>query len=55
MPAKVSPADITDVPITHSHGDHVGGLSCADGELAFPNATIRMTRAEMGDHAEPVR
>ena len=44
--AKVSPADITDVLITHSHGDHVGGLSSADGKLAFPNATIRMTRAE---------
>ena len=44
--ANVSPADITDVLITHSHGDHVGGLSNADGKLAFPNATIRMTRAE---------
>ncbi|WP_242181652.1 MBL fold metallo-hydrolase [Sphingomonas sp. CARO-RG-8B-R24-01] len=44
--AKVSPTDITDVLITHSHGDHVGGLSDADGKLAFPNATIRMTRAE---------
>ncbi|WP_242136885.1 MBL fold metallo-hydrolase [Sphingomonas sp. TREG-RG-20F-R18-01] len=44
--AKVSPTDITDILITHSHGDHVGGLSDADGKLAFPNATIRMTRAE---------
>jgi glyoxylase-like metal-dependent hydrolase (beta-lactamase superfamily II) len=44
--AKVSPAAITDVLITHSHGDHVGGLSSVDGQLAFPNATIHMTRAE---------
>lgn len=44
--AKVSPTEITDVLITHSHGDHVGGLSKIDGTLAFPNATIRMTRAE---------
>ena len=44
--ARVSPADITDVLITHSHGDHVGGLSSADGKMMFPNATIRMTRTE---------
>lgn len=44
--ARVAPADVTDVLITHSHGDHVGGLSTIDGGLAFPNATIRMSRAE---------
>ncbi len=43
--AKVAPADITDVLITHAHGDHVGGL-VKDGQLAFPNATIRMSAAE---------
>lgn len=37
---------VTDVLITHSHGDHVGGLLDADGRLAFPNATIRMASAE---------
>lgn len=43
--AGVSPAAITDILITHSHGDHVGGL-VKDGALAFPNATIRMSAAE---------
>ena len=40
------PADtVTDVLITHSHGDHVGGLVQAGG-LAFPKAVIRMSTAE---------
>ncbi len=44
--AGVAPADVTDVLITHSHGDHVGGLATADGKAAFPNAKVRMTAAE---------
>ena len=44
--AGVKPAAVTDVLITHSHGDHVGGLVDASGQLAFPKATIRMTSAE---------
>jgi glyoxylase-like metal-dependent hydrolase (beta-lactamase superfamily II) len=43
--AGYSPEDVTDVLITHSHPDHVGGL-VADGKLAFPKATIRMSSAE---------
>jgi len=42
----VTPAAVTDVLITHSHGDHVGGLLDAQGHLAFPQATIRMAGAE---------
>lgn len=37
---------VTDVLITHSHGDHVGGLLDAQGHLAFPQATIHMATAE---------
>ena len=44
--AGVAPAAVTDILITHSHGDHVGGLVTATGELAFPNATIRLSSAE---------
>jgi glyoxylase-like metal-dependent hydrolase (beta-lactamase superfamily II) len=44
--AGVSPKAVTDVLITHSHGDHTGGLLDENGHLAFPKATIRMSSAE---------
>ncbi|WP_454882788.1 MBL fold metallo-hydrolase [Sphingomonas oryzagri] len=44
--AKVTPASVTDILITHSHGDHIGGLLTKEGGLAFPNATIRMSAPE---------
>ncbi|HEV7229227.1 MBL fold metallo-hydrolase [Brevundimonas sp.] len=44
--AGVQPGQITDILISHGHGDHVGGLVTGDGALTFPNATIRMTEAE---------
>lgn len=44
--AGVKPDAVTDVLITHSHGDHVGGLLTADGASAFPAATIRMSETE---------
>lgn len=44
--AGVKPGDVTDVLITHSHGDHVGGLVTPDGASAFPHAKVRMTAAE---------
>lgn len=44
--ADVQPAQITDILISHGHGDHVAGLVDANGALTFPNATIRMTAAE---------
>jgi glyoxylase-like metal-dependent hydrolase (beta-lactamase superfamily II) len=44
--AGLVPGDVTDVLITHSHGDHIGGLVAADGQLAFPRATVRMSAAE---------
>jgi len=44
--AGVAPATITDIFISHSHGDHVGGLVDAAGALAYPNATIHIQAAE---------
>ena len=44
--AGVKPTAVTDVLITHSHGDHVGGLVDAEGHLTFPKATIRMSSTE---------
>lgn len=44
--AGVEPSAITDVLITHAHGDHIGGLAKADHTLAFPNAAIRMSSRE---------
>jgi glyoxylase-like metal-dependent hydrolase (beta-lactamase superfamily II) len=44
--AGVSAGDVTDVLITHSHGDHVGGLATAENTPAFPKAKVRMSNAE---------
>jgi len=44
--ASIDPATITDIFISHSHGDHVGGLIDAKGALAFPNAAIHMSANE---------
>lgn len=44
--AGVTAADITDIFISHLHGDHVGGLIDAAGALAFPNAGVRIAAAE---------
>ena len=43
--AGVAPGDVTDVFISHAHGDHVGGL-VANGALAFPAATIHLSAPE---------
>lgn len=44
--ANVDPDSITDIFISHVHGDHVGGLVNAKGALAFPNATIHLSKPE---------
>jgi len=44
--AGIMPADVTDILITHAHGDHIGGLAGPDGKPAFPTAVIRMSANE---------
>ncbi|WP_202845140.1 MBL fold metallo-hydrolase [Luteimonas saliphila] len=44
--AGVDAADVTDIVISHAHGDHVGGLLDGDGRPAFANAAIRMSAPE---------
>ncbi|HWQ86190.1 MBL fold metallo-hydrolase [Brevundimonas sp.] len=44
--AGVDPAQVTDVLISHAHGDHVGGLVGADGSLTFPRAVVRISEPE---------
>lgn len=41
-----APVTVTDIFISHSHGDHVGGLVNAAGELNFPNAAIHIAAPE---------
>lgn len=44
--AGVSPDEVTVVVITHMHGDHIGGLSGADGMPTFANARYVTGQAE---------
>jgi glyoxylase-like metal-dependent hydrolase (beta-lactamase superfamily II) len=44
--AGVDPQSVTDIFISHVHGDHVGGLVTPDGKLAFPNAKIHISKPE---------
>jgi glyoxylase-like metal-dependent hydrolase (beta-lactamase superfamily II) len=44
--AGEKPASVTDIFISHAHGDHIGGLITPSGALAFPNATIHISTPE---------
>lgn len=44
--AGVEPGQITDILISHGHGDHVGGLVDGAGVLRFPAATIHISADE---------
>ncbi|KAB7645587.1 MBL fold metallo-hydrolase [Polymorphobacter fuscus] len=37
---------VTDIMITHGHGDHVGGLVGPDGKPAFANAVVHLSAPE---------
>jgi glyoxylase-like metal-dependent hydrolase (beta-lactamase superfamily II) len=38
----IDPVEVDTVVLTHCHGDHIGGLTDADGKLSFPNARYVM-------------
>lgn len=44
--AKIDPARVTDIFVSHVHGDHVNGLINAEGALTFPNAVVRLSAPE---------
>ena len=44
--AGVDAQSVTDIFISHVHGDHVGGLVNAQGALVFPNATVHLSKPE---------
>lgn len=44
--AGVEAARVTHVVISHFHGDHINGLTLADGSAAYPNAEIVVPEAE---------
>lgn len=41
--AGIDASGVTDIFISHAHGDHVGGLITAEGVLAYPNAAIHIS------------
>jgi len=44
--AGEKPTGVTDIFISHAHGDHIGGLVTPSGALAFPYAAIHISAPE---------
>ena len=44
--AGVRPEDVRHVLLTHAHPDHLCGVLTADGQMAYPNATLWLSEAD---------
>ncbi len=44
--AGYTPEQVDTILVTHMHGDHVNGLITTDGKAAFPNAELRVSKAD---------
>jgi glyoxylase-like metal-dependent hydrolase (beta-lactamase superfamily II) len=51
--AGIEPGQIDEVYITHSHGDHLHGTVTPEGGRMFPNATLRIAKADLDYWANP--
>ena len=47
MVAGYTPADFTDIYLTHAHPDHVSGLVDVAGGMVFPKAQLRLNETEL--------
>jgi len=51
--AGIEPGQIDEVYITHMHGDHLHGTVTPEGGRMFPNAILRISKADMDYWANP--
>ena len=51
--AGIEPGQIDEVYITHMHGDHLHGTVTPEGARMFPNAVLRISKADMDYWANP--
>ena len=42
----MEPAGVRYLYLTHMHGDHIGGMLTAEGEVVFPNAEVYVSKPE---------
>lgn len=51
--AGIDPAQVDEVCITHMHGDHLHGTVTPEGARLFPNALLRIAKADVDYWANP--